>query len=122
MTPASKVDLQMLIPRRESRAEAERHVLKLQWWTRGSSPAIDLPVLAILGTDFFEACLTDEFALGVGLRFAFWEDVLCEPEGHVWIISVRRDNELLSAAMMQILHQRKELIPESGEKFQWFIY
>lgn len=120
MTPASKGDLQMLIPRRESRAEAERHVLKLQWWSHGHSHAIDLPVHSMPGTEFFEVCVTDSFGFGGGLRFILWEDVLYPPDGQIWIIGVRRDDELLSDRLIQILHQRKEMIFESGEQFEAF--
>jgi hypothetical protein len=46
------------------------------------------------------------------LRLAFFEDSLVPPNGQLWIIGSRRDDEPLSQQMMESLIRRKEIIEE----------
>ena len=113
MTPAASDDLRMLLPRMESRAEVERHALKLQCWTRTDDYALDLPVVAIPDTEFFTATLADCFGLKGDLRFIIWEHVLYPPDGQIWILGFCRGNETSWDSILTIVHQRKAIIEES---------
>jgi len=105
----------------ESRAEVERHSLKLQFWSRADLQAMDLPVAAIPNTAFFTATLADSFGLQCDLRFIIWEDVLYPPDGQIWILGFCRDNEISSDSTLTIVHQRKAIIEESDTLTRtWF--
>ena len=108
--PAALRDLQMLLPRRASRAIVLRHVRKLQRWTRCSDYALDLAVAEVPQSAIRELCVEDCFGFSTGIRLAFFEDALTEPNGQLWVIGSRRADELLSKQMMDTLNHRKEMI------------
>ena len=100
----------MLLPRRESQAIVLRHARKLKGWTRGSHYAFDLEVADIPGSVLHELCLADCFGFRCGLRLAFFDDALASPNGQVWWIGSRREDEPLSAQMIEALNHRKTII------------
>lgn len=108
--PAALTDLRMLLPRRTSRAIVLRHARKLQRWTRGSDYTLDLTVDEIPQTAIRELCVEDCFGFSTGIRIAFFEDTLTEPNGQLWVIGSRRDDELLSKQLMDTLNHRMVMI------------
>jgi hypothetical protein len=110
--PAALSDLRMLLPRHGSRAIVIRHARKLQTWRRGSRLALDLEVADIQGSVIHELCVGDCFGFPCGLRLAFFEDTLTPPDGQIWLIGSRRDDEPLSERMIETLNHRMEIIEE----------
>lgn len=104
----------MLLPRRESQAIVLRHVRKLKSWIRGSDSAMDLEVADIPGSVLHELCLADCFGFRCGLRLAFFDDALASPDGQLWWIGSRREDEPLSAQMIETLEQRKTIIEKTA--------
>lgn len=102
----------MLLPRRESRVVVLRHALKLQGWSRGGDHALDLEVSRIPGSVIRELLIEDCFGFRCGMRLAFFEDTLSEPNGWLWVIGSRRDDEPLTELMMEMLTHRMEIIEE----------
>ena len=104
----------MLLPRRESQAIVLRHVRKLRRWIKGSHSALDLEVADIPGSVLHELCLTDSFGFRCGLRLAFFDDALASPDGQVWWIGSRREDEPLTAQMIETLDQRKTMVEKTA--------
>jgi hypothetical protein len=110
--PAALSDLRMLLPRRASRVIALRHAKKLERWQRGSGYALDLEVVGIPGSVIRELCIADCFGFHCGMRLAFFENTLAEPDGRLWVIGLRREDEMLSQQIMDMLNHRMEIIEE----------
>lgn len=93
-----------------------RHARKLQNWRAGDNRALDLEVAKIPQSAVYELCIGDHFGFRCGIRLAFVEDTLSGPDGCLWVIGSRRDDEPLSELMIDTLNQRREIIEENGEK------
>ncbi|MFN0056638.1 MAG: hypothetical protein ACKV0T_31205 [Planctomycetales bacterium] len=102
----------MFLPRRESRLIVLRHAGKLEHWRYGNSRALDVDVVPVADSGIHELCISDGFGLGCGVRLAFFEDTSAEPDGRVWGLGFRRDDEKLTAKLMDTLNQRLENIEE----------
>ena len=110
--PAALRDVRMLVPHRASRAIVIRHAMKLQKWRKGNNFALDLEVADIPQSVIRELCVGDCFGFCCGIRLAFFEDTLTEPDGRLWVIGSRRADEPLSEQMMDTLNHRKEIIEQ----------
>ncbi len=106
----------MLLPRPVSQAILMRHAMKLQNWRTGDDRALDLEVVEIPQSAIRELCIGDFFGFCCGIRIAFFEDTLSGPDGCLWVIGSRRDDEPLSEQMMDTLNHRREIIEENAEK------
>lgn len=88
--------------------------MKLKEWIRGSEYALDLEVAAIPQTAIRELCIADGFGFDCGMRLAFFEDTMSEPDGQIWVVGSRRDDEPLSEHMLEMLNYRVELIEDQN--------
>ncbi len=107
--PAALDDLSTLLPRRDSRMVLLRLALKLEHWTTGETFALDAKVVELQSHSIFELLIDDTFGFSRGMRIAFCEDDVFQPRGTIWLIGMRRENEPLTHAMIEILRLRREM-------------
>lgn len=99
-----------------SQAILMRHARKLQNWRAGDDRALDLEVAKIPQSAIHELCIGDLLGFHCGIRLAFFEHTLSGPEGCLWVIGSRRDDEPLSELMIDTFNHRTEIIEENHEK------
>jgi hypothetical protein len=105
----------MLLPRQGSRVVVIRHARKLRKWITGSPLALDLQVAEIPESVIRELCVGDSFGFGCGLRLAFFDHTLIPPDGQIWVIGSRREDEPLSEQMMETFNHRMTIILETSQ-------
>jgi len=108
--PAALDDLRTLLPRRESRMVLLRHAAKLEHWINGDSFALDARIVALPDQSIFELLVDDTFGFSEGMRIAFVEHGLASLCDKVWLIGMRRENECLTHAMIEVLRIRRAMV------------
>ena len=104
-------DLHLVMPRLSGRAQLRRHAMKLRWWRRGDTIVCDVDCNSI-SPDFFELVVHDDFGVTDGMRIIFCEESTPEPNGTIWVLSVMKRNEPLSAAALDIIFGRRAIVRE----------
>ena len=87
-----------------------RLVGKLEHWTVDETHALDPRVVELSDQTIFEMLVDDTFGFNFGVRLAFCEGVALPNGGRIWLIGMRRENEVLTEAMIKILRARREMI------------
>jgi len=109
----------MLLPRAKSQAILLRHAGKLRNWRAGDDRALDLEVARLPQSTLYELCIGEFFGFHCGMRLVFFEDALSGPDGCLWVIGSRREDEPLSERMLDTFNHRREIIEETGENNWW---
>lgn len=108
--PAAMADLRSLLPRRMSRLALMRLVLKLEYWKTGEDCALDAPILACYKNSVHELLIEETFGFSHGMRIAFCEGDELSPESKIYLIGMRREDEPLTHAMIEVLRLRREML------------
>jgi hypothetical protein len=102
-------DMRDLLPRRDSRLALLRQAAKLEHWNTGENFALDAKVEVLEYPSIFELLIDDTFGFSHGIRIAFCVDGELQLGGTIWLLGMRRENEPLTLAMIEVLRLRREL-------------
>jgi len=108
--PAAMEDLRALLPRRYSRMSLMRLAEKLGHWTLHETHALDARVVELSDQLIFEMLVDDTFGFTCGMRLAFCEGVALPVGGGIWLIGMRKENETVTEAMIEVLRARREMV------------
>lgn len=103
-------DLRALLPRRDSRLVLMRLAGKLEHWTAHETHALDTRFVELSNQSIFEMLVDDTFGFTCGIRIAFCAGSVLPVGGRIWLIGMRRENEAVTDAMIEVLRVRRETV------------
>ena len=108
-------DFQCILPRYYSRSELVRQMLKLKWWSSGSSEIYDLIWEPIEGTELCQLLVDSGNNMLEPIRVVFFEHSSEQHEDAIWILGGIRGSEHFDEIRKNIFVARSVIVQQRAE-------